>query len=262
VDLDILAISPHPDDVELFCGGTLSGLVGKKHQVGIADLCRGELGSRGSVDTRLREAEAARQVLNVPIRITLGLKDGDLGPSEDNVAKVIEVLRDYRPQWLMCPWKWDRHPDHEDAFRLVRKAVFQGGLVKFQAKGEPFRPRGIMYYPLHWVPQPSFVVDISEDFDRKYQAIACYQSQFYRPDSDDPETYISQPRFLERLKIRDRYWGSQIGTEAGEPWIVERPLGTSDLMAWLEMCCQTGMSGSTIKSKTPNSTHYFGETIS
>ena len=232
--LDILAVSPHPDDVELFCGGTLSGLVHRGYAVGIVDLCRGELSSRGSVQERMEEAEAARKVLSIPIRVNVELADGDLTPTRENVAKVIEVIREYRPQWVMCPWKWDRHPDHEEAYRLVRKAVFQAGLHKLKVDGETFRPLGIVYYPCHWVSQPSFIVDISEDYERKYQAVACYQTQFYQSGSDDPETYISRPRFLEDMKTQDRYWGSQIGVDAGEPFIVERPMGTSDPIAILE----------------------------
>lgn len=232
--LDVLAIGPHPDDVELFCGGTLSCLVRKGYSVGIADLSKGELASRGSTSRRLGEAEAARQVLSVPVRLNVGLADGALGPSADNVLKVIAVLRQQRPRWLFCPWKWDRHPDHEDSYRLVRKAAFQSGLRRIAADGEAFRPQGILYYPCHWVPQPTIVVDISGDLDTKYRAIACYQTQFYPMANDEPETYVSRPKFLEDMKTRDRYWGSQIGTDAGEPWIVERPLGTSDPIAWLE----------------------------
>jgi len=238
--LDVLAIGPHPDDVELFCGGTLSGLVRKGYSVGIADLSKGELASRGTVGRRMEEAEAARQALSVPIRLNVGLADGDLGPSADNVLKVITVLRQQRPRWLFCPWKWDRHPDHEDAYQLVRKAAFQSGLRRIDTGTDAFRPQGILYYPCHWVPEPTIVVDISKDFDAKYRAIACYQTQFHSL-GHEPETYVSRPKFLEDMKSRDRYWGSQIGVDAGEPWIVERPLGTSDPIAWLE----------SVKSETP-----------
>lgn len=232
--MDVFAIGAHPDDVELFCGGTISGLVRKGYNVGIADLTAGELATRGSKDERLKEAEAARQMLSVPMRVNIGLPDGDLGVSSDHVLKLITVLRQHRPRWLLCPWHWDRHPDHEDAYYLVRKAAFQSGLRKIQTGTEPFRPQGILYYPCHWVPQPSFVVDISEDIDTKYRAIMCYRTQFSHDQSHDPETYISGQRFIEDMKTRDRYWGSQIGTEAGEPWIVDRPLGTSDPIAWME----------------------------
>ena len=232
--LDVMAISPHPDDVELFCGGTLSLLVHLGYGVGIADLTEGELSSRGTVQQRKEEAEAARQVLSIPIRLNAGIEDGDLASNRGNIYKVIEIFRQHRPNWLLCPWKWDRHPDHEDAFHLVRKAAFQAGLHKLEVVGAPFRPQGILYYPGHWVPEPSFVVDISDHMDRKYQAVVCYQSQFFQSESDDPETYVSRPKFLEDLKVRDRYWGSLIGVEAGEPWIVERPLGISDPIALLE----------------------------
>jgi bacillithiol biosynthesis deacetylase BshB1 len=232
--LDVLAISPHPDDVELFCGGTLSLLVHKGYAVGIADLTEGELSTRGTVQIRKAEAEAARQALAIPVRINTGIKDGGLVSTRDNINKVIEIIRQHRPKWLLCPWKWDRHPDHEDAFHLVRKAAFQAGLHKLKVDGAAFRPQGILYYPGHWVPEPSFVVDISDHLDRKYKAIACYKSQFFPSESDDPETYISRPKFLEDLKVRDRYWGSQIGVEAGEPWIVERPLGIADPITLME----------------------------
>jgi bacillithiol biosynthesis deacetylase BshB1 len=232
--LDILAIGAHPDDAELFCGGTISCLVRQDYAVGIADLTPGELATHGSAGKRLEEAEAARQALAVPIRVNLGLKDGDAGISRSNVRKVIALLRTHRPKWLLCPWKFDRHPDHEDAYYLVRKAAFQAGLVKIEADGDPFRPDGILYYPCHWLALPSFIVDISLDMERKYRAIHCYQSQFFRSSAKDPETYISRPKFLEDMKTRDRYWGSQIGVDAGEPLIVERPLGTADPIAWME----------------------------
>jgi bacillithiol biosynthesis deacetylase BshB1 len=232
--LDALAISPHPDDVELFCGGTLSLLIHLGHAVGIADLTEGELSSRGTVQQRREEAEAARQALAIPLRMNAGIKDGDLASTQENIRRVINIIRQHHPKWLLCPWKWDRHPDHEDAYHLVRKAAFQAGLHKLEVDGDPFRPQGILYYPGHWVPEPSFVVDVSDHLDRKYDAIACYKSQFYLSESDDPETYISRPKFLEDLKVRDRYWGSQIGTEAGEPWIVERPLGIADPIALME----------------------------
>jgi bacillithiol biosynthesis deacetylase BshB1 len=238
VVLDVLAIGSHPDDVELFCGGTVSGLTRKGYNVGIADLTAGELATRGSKNQRLEEAEAARQALSVPIRINLGLADGDVRITADHVLKVIAVLRQHRPRWVLCPWHWDRHPDHQDAYYLVRKAAFQSGLRKIETGVEPFRPEGLLFYPCHWVPQPSFVVDISDDMEAKYRAIACYRTQFSRKDSHEPETYISRPSFLEDMKTRDRYWGTQIGTDAGEPWIVERPMGTSDPIAWMESVSQ------------------------
>jgi bacillithiol biosynthesis deacetylase BshB1 len=234
VALDVLAIGAHPDDVELFCGGTISCLVRQEYAVGIADLTMGEISTRGNTKHRMEEAEAARQALAVPIRINVGLKDGELDASKDNINKVVETLRSHRPRWLLCPWKSDRHPDHEDTYYLVRKAAFQSGLMKLSADGEPFRPEGILYYPCHWMVEPSFIVDISKDMERKYKAIHCYQSQFFKSGADNAETYINRPKFLEDLKTRDRFWGSQIGTEAGEPWIVERPLGTTDPIAWME----------------------------
>lgn len=232
--LDVLAIGAHPDDVELFCGGTISCLVRQEYAVGIADLTAGELSTRGTTKRRLEETEAARQALAVPIRINVGLKDGELDASKDNIKKVVETLRLQRPRWLLCPWKSDRHPDHEDTYHLIRKAAFQAGLVRYPAAGEPFRPEGILFYPCLWVATPSFIVDISKDMERKYRAIHCYQSQFFKSGADDAETYISRPKFLEDLKTRDRFWGSQIGTEAGEPWMVERPLGTSNPITWME----------------------------
>ena len=156
--LDVLAIGAHPDDVELFCGGTISCLVRKEYAVGIADLTVGELSTRGTTKRRLEEAEAARQALTVPIRVNVGLKDGELDASKSNIKKVVETLRIHRPRWLLCPWNSDRHPDHEDTYHLVRKATFQAGLVKFPAEGTPFRPDGILYYPFLWVTSPSFSV--------------------------------------------------------------------------------------------------------
>jgi len=216
----VLAFGPHPDDVELFCGGTLIRIGELGHATGVVDLTRGELASHGTLDERARESEAAGAVLGLAFRDNLGLPDTGLAATPDQLAAVVGALRRRRPEIVLAPWIEDRHPDHAAAGTLVARAVFLAGVRKFApGAGERFVPRQLLYYAMRHRMTPSFIVDTSAAAARKARAIACYASQILRRGTggDADPTLISSPRATEAIDVRDRYYGSMIGTSHGEP---------------------------------------------
>jgi bacillithiol biosynthesis deacetylase BshB1 len=228
------AFGPHPDDVELFCGGTVARLVRLGYRTAIVDLSEGELSSRGTLETRRGEAQAAARVLGVQRRINLGLPDGGLENSPANRRAVIEALRALRPRMLLLPHTDDRHPDHEQAAVLIRAAAFQAALAKVETGQPPHRVDGLLHYMCHHPFAPSLIVDVSEDQGTKERAIACYRTQFAtevldgatagpRPETPGPQTPISTPRFIEQLLARSRWFGSQAGVSHGEPFLTRLP---------------------------------------
>jgi len=219
--LDILAFSAHPDDVELSCGGTIVKLVKAGYKVGAADLTEAELSTRGNVQLRRKETEAASKLLNLSMRDNLKIPDGQIENNQTNRLKVINCIRKYQPDIILAPYHEDRHPDHVHASHLVSESNFYSGLDKINGSYEPHRAKGIIYYYQHLVDKPNFVVDITAEFDKKMEAIKAFTSQFYDPKSNEPETYISNKRFLESLKIRAQYFGYQIGVQYGEPFFVK-----------------------------------------
>jgi N-acetylglucosamine malate deacetylase 1 len=215
--VDVLAIGPHPDDVELFCGGIVIRLGELGHTVGIADLTRGERASLGTPELRAREADAAAAVLGAAFRDNVGLPDTELAATPPQLAAVVALLRARRPELVLAPWPDDRHPDHVAAGELVTRAVFFAGVRKFAPDaGERFVPRQLLYYALRARMAPSFVVDTSQAAAKKARAIACYASQVQRRPGDDP-TLISAPGAVAAIEARDRYYGTMIGTSHGEP---------------------------------------------
>ncbi len=223
--VDVLAFGAHPDDVELFCGGVVARLVELSRSVGVVDLSRGELASRGSPEERAREAEAASAVLGLRFRENLGLPDGHIQSgaeaeprADSQLARVVEVLRRRRPELVLCPWLEERHPDHAAAGALVTRAVFFAGVGKLATAppSERFVPRQLLYYPMRYRTRPSFVVDTSSVFARKLEAIRCYQSQLDRK-PHEPATLIGSSQALAAIEARDRYYGSMLGVSFGEP---------------------------------------------
>ncbi len=224
--LDILAVGAHPDDVELCAGGVVCKAVKAGHRVGLLDLTWGELGTRGSVDARKREAAAAAEILGVSIRENLGLPDGGIENSRPNQLRFIRVLRRYRPRILLLNAPVCRHPDHCAAARLGKDAAFYSGLVRIEtsdggSRQEPWRPQHILHY-MQSVPfEPSFVVDVTDVWDQRMKALLAYKSQFhvpdYKDDSDEPETYVSNPDFLEWVSSRARTYGYPAGARFAEP---------------------------------------------
>lgn len=233
--VDILALGAHPDDVELGCGGTISKAIDTGKTVVIIDLTRGELGTRGSAAIRAIEAANAAEILGIKIRENLNLPDGFIFNSKENQLKVIEKIRQYQPEIVLCNAIADRHIDHGKSNRLVREACFLSGLQKIITKGSmgknqnSWRPKAIYSY-IQWnsIP-PDFVVDISGYIDLKMKAVAAYESQFYNSDSQEPETPISSQNFMDSIRYRAADLGRLSNTDFAEGFTSERLISVNDI---------------------------------
>lgn len=232
--LDILAFGAHPDDVELGCSGTIAKEISFGKKVGIIDLTRGELGTRGSVAIRNAESEKATQLLGVSVRENLDMRDGFFVNDEAHQLKIIEMIRKYQPEIVLCNAIQDRHIDHGKGSKLVSDACFLSGLRKIETKvngvlQQAWRPK-VVYHYIQWENlQPDFVVNISGFIDIKMESILAYSSQFYDPNSDEPESPISSKNFLESVKYRAQDLGRIIGVPHGEGFTVERYLAVNSL---------------------------------
>ena len=225
--LEVLAFSAHPDDAEIGCGGALALAARRGLRVGVVYLTDGERATRGTPAGRATERGGATRTLGLSERIALGLPDGELGPSRQAVALVIEVIRDTRPRIVLAPNGVDRHPDHEAAGRLVRQGCFEAGLGSV-GSGASHRPLHQFSYMAHSPFDPSFVVDISAVWEQKREAVACYRSQF-SPDGGGPATALSGGGFLKLLEVRARWFGAMIGGRHGEPYLCRGPVPLSGL---------------------------------
>ncbi|BAV95068.1 bacillithiol biosynthesis deacetylase BshB1 [Ichthyobacterium seriolicida] len=234
MNLDILAIGAHPDDVEISVGATLAKEINKGKKIGILDLTRGELGTRGSSEIRNAEANKAADILGVTIRENINLDDGFFSNDREHQLKIIEIIRKYKPNIVLGNSITDRHPDHGRANKLISTACFLSGLDKIKTvfEGElqkSFRPKAVYSY-VQWMPiKPDFVVDITGFMDIKMKAIKAYTSQFYDPKSTEPETPISKEGFLDSIEYRARDLGRIIGTEYAEAFNVERYIGVKSI---------------------------------
>ena len=232
--LDILAFGAHPDDVELSCGGTIAKEVSFGKIVGIVDLTRGELGTRGSTNLRDKEAKQAASILEVAIRENLGFRDGFFKNDEVHQLEIIKVLRKYRPKMVLCNAQTDRHIDHGRAASLIHDASFLSGLRKIETVIDktpqtPWRPSQVYHY-MQWNNDPcDFVVDISEFIDKKMAAILAYSSQFYDEKSKEPETPISSQQFLDSIQNRAADLGRIIGVNFAEGFTTQRQLAVSQI---------------------------------
>ncbi len=227
--LDILIFAAHPDDAELSMGGTIAKLAKNGLKVGIADLTKGELGTRGSVETRKIEANNASEILKVVHRENLGLRDGSVKYNEEYVKKIISQIRKHQPKIIFGPYFNDRHPDHIGASQLVKEAYFFSGLPKIVTEDNgriqsPYRPQKLFYYMQTYEFKPTFIVDISETFEMKMKAVYAYETQFHNPNSSEPETFISHPNFIKYLEARARVFGFKIGKEYGEAFYCEEEI--------------------------------------
>lgn len=241
--LDVLALSAHPDDVELCAGGTVCMLTSQGYRVGVVDFTRGELGSRGTPEGRLEEAAAAAEILNLATRDNLGLPDGDIANTPANRLKLIRLVRRYRPHIVLANPPTCRHPDHEAAARFATDALFYAGLRKINteddgAPQEPWRPHHILYYMQTLPFDPTFVVDVTDVWDQRIRALQAFRSQFFNPDyepgADEPETFVSNPDFFQWVEARAREYGYRIGATYGEPFLYRHgPVGVTDLVAVL-----------------------------
>lgn len=232
--LDILAFGAHPDDVELGCSGTIAKEVTLGKKVGIVDLTRGELGTRGSVEIRNSESAKASEVLGVVVRENLDMRDGFFINDEAHQLKIIQMLRKYRPEIVLCNAITDRHIDHGKGSKLVSDACFLSGLVKIETEinGEnqqAWRPK-VVYHYIQWQNiEPDFVVDISGYMDIKMESVLAYGSQFYDPNSKEPVTPITSKNFLDSIKYRAQDLGRLVGVEYAEGFTTERCLAVNSL---------------------------------
>jgi bacillithiol biosynthesis deacetylase BshB1 len=229
MNLDVLVFAAHPDDAELSMGGTIAKLTKNNLKVGIIDLTRGELGTRGTVEIRQKEAFMAAGVLKVALRENLLIPDGDIERKKENQMKVVMTIRRYRPKIIFAPYFNDRHPDHIHTSRLVKEAMFVTGLSKLktfdrEVAQNAYRPRKLYYYMQTYQFDPSFIVDISDCFETKMRAVQCYASQFHDPRSKEPETFISRPEFINYIESRAQVFGFQIDKKYGEPFFCEEKL--------------------------------------
>ncbi len=232
--VDILAIGVHPDDVELSCSGTILKHIAAGKKVGILDLTRGELGTRGNDKTRSIEATKAAKILGVVFRDQMNLADGFFGTDEKHQLKIIEKIRLYKPEIVLCNAISDRHPDHGRSAKLVNEACFYSGLIKIETKHlkkkqECWRPKAVYHYIQDNFIHPDFVIDITSYMDKKMESIMAYGSQFYNPKSKEPVTPISTPEFLEVIKAKNAIWGRAIGTKYAEGFTVNRYPGIDSL---------------------------------
>jgi bacillithiol biosynthesis deacetylase BshB1 len=229
MNLDILVFAAHPDDAELSMGGTIAKLANNNIKVGIIDLTRGELGTRGSAELRQKEAFNAAITLKVALRENLELPDGNIQNTKENLMKIIVEIRKFRPKLMFAPYFNDRHPDHIETSNLIKRAMFSTGLSKIKTfdKEVPqthYRPEKLFYYMQTYTFDPTFIVDISETFDQKMKAVECFSSQFHDPNSKEPETFISRPEFLNYIKSRAEFFGFSISKTYGEPFFCEEKI--------------------------------------
>lgn len=232
--LDILAFAAHPDDTELACSATLAVHISKGYKVGVVDLTQGELGTRGTIDTRKEEAKNSAEFLGLSVRDNLKLDDGFFKNDKESQLELVKVIRKYQPKIILINAPHDRHPDHGRAAQLQLDACFLAGLTKVVTVIEnqpqaPWRPTAIYHYIQSNAILPDFVVDVSDAWDKKMEAIKCFKTQFYDPNSKEPETYISSPDFLKVIEARGKDLGYSIGAKYGEGFIKVRNLGVSDL---------------------------------
>ena len=230
--LNVLAFGVHPDDVELSCAGVLLLEKNNGNKTGIIDLTQGELGTRGTAETRAEEAAKAALILKVDVRENLQMADGFFQNDKPNQLKIIESIRKYQPEIILCNATEDRHPDHGKSARLVADAAFLSGLVKIEtfSNGElqlPWRPKYVLHYIQDRFLQPDFVVDISAVMETKLESIKAYSTQFNNPDLNEPQTYISTPDFLDSIIYRAKMLGKMIGVKYAEGFISEKMIGIS-----------------------------------
>ncbi len=228
--LDILVFAAHPDDVELACSGTVLKHISLGYKVGIVDLTRGELGTRGSAEIRAEETKVASSILGIHSRENLGFRDGFFEIDEAHLLKVVEVIRKYQPELILANAASDRHPDHKRAGDLVSRANFLSGLVKIETANQTaWRAKAVYRYIQDNYIEPDFVVDISGFEAKKLEAIKAFKSQFYDPNSTEPKTPISREDFLDFILARAKQLGRPINAEYGEGFTVERYVGVDDL---------------------------------
>ena len=233
--LDILVLASHPDDAELGCGGTIARHVSLGHKVGIVDFTRGELGTRGTPQMREKEAADSARILGLSVRENLNLKDGFFQNDKENQMAVIKAIRKYRPEIVLANAVYDRHPDHGKGSELAYDSSFLAGLAKIETKDDnlpqqPWRPNVVYHYIQSQSIPPDFIIDISNFWEKKMEAVRAFKTQFYDPASKEANTYISNPGFLKLLESRANEFGHAIGVIYGEGFTVRRVMGVKSLL--------------------------------
>jgi N-acetylglucosamine malate deacetylase 1 len=238
--LDLLAFAAHPDDVELACAGTMRLAKKAGKRTGIVDLTRGELSTRGTLETRAKETEAASKIMQLDYRTNLQMSDGNIELSQDNLRQVIREIRRTTPTAVLAPSPKERHPDHEAAAELVHRAIFYAGLQKYETRDEAgnlqkhHRPLLALNFMQTYSFEPSIVIDVSEVFEDRMKTMEAFGSQFFGSvvrDKSEKETFLSQAHFFDWLRARAGHYGMLIGVQYGEPFWSHEPLGTKDLFS-------------------------------
>ena len=235
MNIDILAIGVHPDDIELSCSGTLLKHIDRGYKVALCDLTAGELGSRGNAELRLEEAETAGKLMGALERVNLRMADGFFERSKSNILAIIGIIRYFKPKIVLANAIADRHPDHGRASKLISDACFYSGLIKIETeyKGssqDAWRPNAVYHYIQDRNLKPDFVVDISNYIDKKMELILSFKSQFFTEDMTGPQTPISSKGFLEFIRGKNKAYGRDIGVAYAEAFTVERTIGVEDLV--------------------------------
>jgi len=233
--VDVLAIFAHPDDVELTVAGTMLKMKHLGYRTGVLDVTQGEMGTRGTVEGRAEEAAEAATILKLDIRENLGLPDGHVFVDDPSRTKLVRVLRRLKPKLVLTHQEGDSHPDHNHIAQLVRESARLASMKNYDPEtgGEKIAVPMVAHNVLSWRSSISFVVDISDFLEDKMAAIRAHRSQFYDPNSNEPETRLTAKHFLTELETRSRYYGSLIGVDAGEPYFVREVLNIDDPFALL-----------------------------
>jgi bacillithiol biosynthesis deacetylase BshB1 len=229
--VDIIFFGAHPDDVELSAGATAAKCVKDGLRIGIIDLTRGEMGTRGTPQTRKREAAAAAKALGATFREQLDFGDGNLQTGREQELEIIGILRRWRPTLVVVSYPDERHPDHVRAGRVVTDASFYAGLKSLKTDLPAHRPETVLYYLQNYMFPPSFVVDVTKTWKTKMRSVAAYKSQFHDPKSKEPQTFISDPGFLEMIEARGKHFGALIGVAYGEAFVTKQPPRVDDLLS-------------------------------
>lgn len=231
MDVHLLAFGPHPDDVEIGMAATLARHVELGARIGLCDLTRGELGSNGTPDERVAEGEAAARVIGAAWRVNLGLPDGALAPTRDQVTPIVELVRRARPTCIAIPHAGDRHPDHGAAHQLLRRAIFDAGLRRYAAAGDPWRPSLLCSYFINDASEPTFVVDVSDVYGCKREALACYRTQFQKDVPGSVFTRLTSPLFTQLVESRDAQFGARAGVQWAEGFVLHQTPRLAHLFA-------------------------------
>jgi bacillithiol biosynthesis deacetylase BshB1 len=230
VDVELLVFGPHPDDLEIGLGGSIVKHAARGQRVGLCDLTRGELGTNGTPEQRLDESEAARALLGASWRENLRLPDGDIGGDPSHMRTIVDLIRRARPKTIAVPYGRDRHPDHVTASRLLTRAAFLSGLTRYAATGEKWRADWLLYYFINDSTRPSFVVDVSAQYETKRAALACHRSQFAPPSTGAAATRLNTSNFQQLIESRDAQFGALIGVPFAEGVVVRELLVREDLL--------------------------------